>query len=132
QLILPDSTERKENALCLQKLGAGAWLPAPQWQPGLIADALGRLVSDSEVRTACRELAARVHSADPVAAACDLIEGCMSDADRATVGDAGAPEVADRGSRIPPRDNAVLEMTAALSAERLALLNRRLKGKRQL
>ena len=74
QLILVMGVDRPDNAVRLQRLGVGSYLPTPGWTPNLVAAALSQLIGSSAVKRRCRELADRLRHCDAVATACDVIE----------------------------------------------------------
>lgn len=84
QLVVPWAHDQYDNGARVARLGLGATLPAPRFRPDRAADALARLLGSEEIHAACRAAAERMRSADPVTAACDLIEALGPDGAGAT------------------------------------------------
>ena len=78
QLILPIAYDQTDNALRVQRLGAGAWLPARRATARRIAAALGGLLTPGE-RERSRAVAGRFNTAeDPLDVAAEQVENLAS------------------------------------------------------
>jgi UDP:flavonoid glycosyltransferase YjiC (YdhE family) len=75
QLVVPFAHDQPDNGARVERLGAGAVLPAKRFRADRAAKALERLLASDEVAARCRDLAGRIRASDPVAETCDLIEG---------------------------------------------------------
>ncbi|GAB4213040.1 MAG: glycosyltransferase [Roseiflexaceae bacterium] len=127
QLVLAASTDRPENAMYLQRLGAGEYLLPGRWQPERIAAALQAASQSEAVRTRCRSLVALTRQNDGTEGACDAIEALL-----------GRPEalldraaLAGPAAHTPEQAPVIDPRLALLSPERRALLALRMRQRAQ-
>ena len=73
QVVLASGADRPWNALRLEELGVAKYLPRPAWTAEAILQALESTASIA-LRERCREIAGRFAGADPLRAACQVIE----------------------------------------------------------
>jgi rhamnosyltransferase subunit B len=78
QLIMPLAHDQPDNADRVRRLGAGDWLAPSRFRGPAVADKLRRLLGVPAVAQACRQVAARFDGGDPLAPACEAIEGLMA------------------------------------------------------
>ncbi len=74
QLILAQGLDRLENALRVERLGAGKLLPPRRWEPDSATRALAGLLDKPEMQARCQELARRIREQDGLAAVIEAIE----------------------------------------------------------
>lgn len=74
QLTMPMAHDQPDNADRLRRLGVGASVPPRRFHGPIVARALDRLLGSAEVAAACRTAANRFHDAQPLDAACHLLE----------------------------------------------------------
>ena len=74
QLIVPMIFDQPENAARLRRLGTGDWLRPKRYQPCEGGASLQRLLTSSEVKSRCREIAQRLKEEDFLERTCSLIE----------------------------------------------------------
>jgi len=119
QVALAAGNDRPYNAKCLEQTGVGVFLPPPRWQPETIAEALRQLITSSEVRKHCQELAQRIRESDPLTSACEVVESLFTGQVAPQVS-SPTPEQSEKAPAIPDR-------LQRLSPEKRALLEQRLK-----
>ncbi|MEM9660124.1 MAG: nucleotide disphospho-sugar-binding domain-containing protein, partial [Planctomycetota bacterium] len=78
QLAMPMAYDQLDNATRLKNLGVGEYLPAKKFRPDRVEPLLTRLISSTQVRDRCRELAGRCETAAPLETACELLEALLS------------------------------------------------------
>ncbi len=74
QLVTPFGMDQPDNARRLSNLGIGAELRLKQYKGPAVADRLGHLLGDQEVRTRCQKVAHRFKNSDPLVDICRIIE----------------------------------------------------------
>jgi UDP:flavonoid glycosyltransferase YjiC (YdhE family) len=74
QVVLATGADRPGNAIRLEELGVGKYLPRPAWNADAVAHAVEDLSGSPAVRERCREIAGWIAETDSVAAACSVIE----------------------------------------------------------
>jgi rhamnosyltransferase subunit B len=75
---MPLAHDQPDNADRVRRLGAGDWLAPSRFRGPAVADKLRRLLGVPAVAQACRHVAARFDGGDPLAPACEAIEGLMA------------------------------------------------------
>jgi rhamnosyltransferase subunit B len=74
QLVLAYGFDRPDNGTRIQRLGTGEYLPPISWRPGVVAEALRRILA-ADVRERCKYLALRFADIrDPAAALCKIVD----------------------------------------------------------
>lgn len=148
QLVLAHGLDRPDNAFRLQRLGAAEALPLLKWKPELIAEALQRMLAPA-ARERSSVLAQRLHDADPLARAAEVIERAIFDqaaliSSADFVASSGAQQRAEADTPLSveaqsvnppgrpdqPTKGTASDKVAHLSPEQLALLMRRLHQKK--
>jgi UDP:flavonoid glycosyltransferase YjiC (YdhE family) len=74
QLVMPLGFDQPDNATRLERLGVGAWVVPSRFTTDRVAEALGALLQGETVHARCRRWADAVHSANPLAETCALLE----------------------------------------------------------
>ncbi len=74
QLILAQGIDRPDNAMRVERLGVGKFLPPRRWEADAVTAALTKLLDQPAVQARCRELAHRIHQHDGLGAVSDVIE----------------------------------------------------------
>ena len=77
QVVLASGADRPGNAIRLEELGVGRYLPRPAWIAEEVAKALESLTGSPAVAERCREIAGRIAGTDSVGAACRVIEDAL-------------------------------------------------------
>lgn len=77
QVVLAWGADRPGNAIRVEELRVGKYLPRPAWKADTVAKALESLAGSSAVRERCREIAARIAGTDSLTAACLVIEDAL-------------------------------------------------------
>jgi rhamnosyltransferase subunit B len=80
QVVLGYYYDRPGNGTRLKRLGVADYLPPVIWRPGIVAEALSRLMVDV-VRDRCRELALRMRSEDVMGSIHGIIETAAGNQD---------------------------------------------------
>ena len=75
QVVVPMAFDQPDNAARLERLGVARVVWPGRFTPGRAAAALREVLGSAAVAGACRAAAARLAGADPLPAACRLIEG---------------------------------------------------------
>jgi rhamnosyltransferase subunit B len=132
QLLLPSGYDRRDNALNVRRLGVGDFVLPTQYQAETVAAALAQLVASPAVQARCQEVAGWMRASDPVAAACDGIEGVLAgrhaEHSPAAAQSRPAPEPILLENNL---DAALRQHLGDLSPEKRALLAARLKKRAQ-
>jgi UDP:flavonoid glycosyltransferase YjiC (YdhE family) len=74
QLIMPLAHDQLDNATRVLRFGAGDWLPPARFHGPAVAQRLRHLLSSTEVRRKCKQLALRFPKTSTVAEACRVVE----------------------------------------------------------
>ncbi len=74
QLLLALGLDRPDNALRVERLGVGKFLPPRRWDADSAAAALASLIDQPEVQARCQELARRIHAHDGLTALIEAVE----------------------------------------------------------
>lgn len=74
-LVVPNSHDQFDNGWRIERLGLGRSLPQTRYRAKRVVEAIGSLLSDSVLKTRCRDYAARIDSTAALTRACELIEG---------------------------------------------------------
>jgi len=74
QLVVPRVIDQPDNAARLARLGVAVSLAPKAFRGPIVADALGRLLSSSQILGRCRATAARVRTGEPLNDTCRWIE----------------------------------------------------------
>jgi len=74
QIVSPMAHDQFDNAARLEDLGIGATLPTGRFKAARLADMLGRLMQDDDVRRACKAAADRVRQDDALRDSASAIE----------------------------------------------------------
>jgi hypothetical protein len=74
QVILANGIDRPDNAMRVERLGVGKFVPPRQWTADAVASVLTSLVDQPPVRARCQEFARRMHEDDCLARVADTIE----------------------------------------------------------
>lgn len=77
QLVRPLAHDQFDNADRARRLGVALAIVPKRFRAPAVADALARLIDSPEVRSRCRDVAARFEGVDPVADACGAIEAAL-------------------------------------------------------
>ncbi len=87
QLVTPFAHDQFDNAIRLCKLGVARAIDARKYTAKSATHRLELLLHDENASAACRTVAGRLQSDDPVADTCDLIEGLACPVAQATAAD---------------------------------------------
>jgi rhamnosyltransferase subunit B len=74
QLIMPMTHDQPDNADHVRTLGAGTWVHRFRFTPTHVSRTLNRLLTDRQLATTCRAVAARFDQTSPIGQTCTLIE----------------------------------------------------------
>lgn len=74
QVVMPMAYDQLDNGVRLARLGVGAVVRQPQFQPGRMTNTLAGLLESTAVRERCGDLAKRCNGPASLEAACDLLE----------------------------------------------------------
>jgi rhamnosyltransferase subunit B len=77
-LIVPYGWDQPDNAVRIERAGAGLTLPRKRYTAESAADALARLISDPGYGRRAAELRAQIEAEDATTAACDAIENLLA------------------------------------------------------
>ena len=74
QLVMPCSYDQLDNAIRVERLGAGLSLSRSEYRPDMVAALLNRLITEPQFGQCCRQHAAAFGARNAIAEAADLME----------------------------------------------------------
>jgi UDP:flavonoid glycosyltransferase YjiC (YdhE family) len=74
QLVVPSAHDQFDNGWRIARLGLGRSLPRTRYRAKLAAAEIGAILSDRALTRRARDMSGRIHSADALLQACELIE----------------------------------------------------------
>jgi UDP:flavonoid glycosyltransferase YjiC (YdhE family) len=74
QLVVPSAHDQFDNGWRIARLGLGRSLPRSRYRARRAAAEIGAILSDQTMAGRARDMSVRVHSADALSHACELIE----------------------------------------------------------
>jgi rhamnosyltransferase subunit B len=78
QLIVPFGWDQPDNAVRVERLGAGTHLPRSKYSVSTATPALKRLLTEKRFSDRANEVAAKIQTEDGLTSACDAIESLLS------------------------------------------------------
>ncbi len=78
QLLLADGIDRPDNALRVERLGVGKFLPPKRWDPDSATKALAGLLDKPEIQACCRQVAHRTQEMDSLTLIGDTVDRLFS------------------------------------------------------
>lgn len=126
QLMLADGGDRPENAIRVEELGVGKFVPRSQWSEARLTNALSEIVDNPHLQRRCKSIAEKLTSDSGLWRVCDLVERY---AERVTLLETCAFRPVDGATAARGRDKQSAAV-GALSAERRYLLAKMLRERR--
>jgi len=78
QLIVPYGWDQPDNAVRVERLGAGVHLPRREYSADTATAALGRLLGESSFSERGARVGAQIRAEDGITSACDAIESLLT------------------------------------------------------